>query len=230
MTPGTKAKGWTRSCGAGGAKPHPGGPGHIPWEQVQPGAAVGSSAAPASPTAQGTPVWGTLGCSPIPWCSNPWGHRGPPSHLPAAFGDPPARAAAPPAQPRGGGARQGVDLGRWGGSPWRQSAMTTVAMARLRGPARCHGDAPGTASRHGDGRGMERSPWLGDRAWDGMGGKGVSWGLNPLTLHSGASLVLPPTRCRLVPGAAAAARDHFHEAFPLQFTLPSDRPNFSFSE
>lgn len=77
---------------------------------------------------------------------------------------------------------------------------------------------------------MERSPWLGDRAWDGMGGKGVSWGLNPLTSHLRASLVLPPTRCRLVPGAAAAARDHFHEAFPLQFTLPSDRPNFSFSE
>lgn len=33
-----------------------------------------------------------------------------------------------------------------------------------------------------------------------------------------------------VPPRAAAARVHLHEAFPLQFTLPSDEPNFSFSE
>lgn len=38
-------------------------------------------------------------------------------------------------------------------------------------------------------------------------------------------------RCRgRVPPRAAAARVHLHEAFPLQFTLPSDEPNFSFSE
>lgn len=38
--------------------------------------------------------------------------------------------------------------------------------------------------------------------------------------------------CRRVPAAAAAAaaQVHLHEAFPLQFTLPSDKPNFSFSE
>lgn len=170
--------------------------------------------APPSPS---TPIPGDTS-DPHPTSQLPWG--------------PSPRGAAPPPQPRGGGgeARQGVDLGRWGGSPWRQSAMTTVAMARLRGPARCHGDAPGTASRHGDGRGMERSPWLGHRGCHGMGEKGASRGLSPPTLHAGASPVPPPARCRLVPGAAAAARDHFHEAFPLQFTLPSDRPNFSFSE
>lgn len=50
----------------------------------------------------------------------------------------------------------------------------------------------------------------------------------------GATWGRVPSRCAWgrgrVPPRAAAARVHLHEAFPLQFTLPSDKPNFSFSE
>lgn len=52
---------------------------------------------------------------------------------------------------------EGGGEGWWGGVNLHGDTVTTVAMARLRGPARCHGDAPGTTSRHGDGRWMERS-------------------------------------------------------------------------
>lgn len=45
------------------------------------------------------------------------------------------------------------------------------------------------------------------------------------------------TVCRRMPTITAiatittiATQVHLHEAFPLQFTLPSDKPNFSFSE
>lgn len=97
-------------------------------------------------------------------------------------------------------------------------------------PWRCawHSESPWRWPRDG----AVPMAWGPAQGWHGGGGKkGVSRGFEPPKATSGVSPVPPPARCRPVPGAAAAAaRDHFREAFPLQFTLPSDRPNFSFSE
>lgn len=181
-------------------------------------------------SARGTPVRSTLGCSPIPGCSNPWGHRGPSSLLPCVFWGPPSRRSSTPTPtPRWGG-RAGSGFGKMG----RVSMATERDDDSRHGEAAWPGPLPWRCAWHSE------SPWRWPRdgavpmawgpglGWDG--GKGVSRGLNPPIPRRASPVVPPPARCRLVPGAAAAARDHFHEAFPLQFTLPSDRPNFSFSE
>lgn len=98
--------------------------------------------------------------------------RGPPSQ--GTSGTPVWRSVGSPI-PKPRAIQQGADLGKlkgggegwWGGVNLHGDTVTTVAMARLRGPARCHGDAPGTTSRHGDGRWMERSP---------RRGPGPGWG------------------------------------------------------
>lgn len=71
-------------------------------------------------------------------------------------------------------------------------------------------------------------PVAGARGRDGAVGwggprthRGATWGPRALPLRVGRGRAPP---------RAAAARVHLHEAFPLQFTLPSDKPNFSFSE
>lgn len=81
--------------------------------------------------------------------------------------------------------------------------------------------------------------WSGPHGGGTRGQAGVrvggSPGLTPPPGRPGAGpRALPPRRgagvaaCRRVP--VAAAQVHLHEAFPLQFTPPSDKPNFSFSE
>lgn len=158
----------------------------------------------------------------------PWGHWGPVSCV--TLGTPSLGSSTQIPTPRLGGGPAGSGFGCWGGSLHGDRApMTTVAMARLHGPARCHGDAPGTMSRHGDGRGMERSPWRGPRARprDCRGSPGPT---PPNTPPVGPRAFPAWGQCHRVPPRAAAAQVHLHEAFPLQFTPPSDKPNFSFSE
>lgn len=140
--------------------------------------------------------------SPHPWML--WGQPGgnfgvlqvPPSLLPPLWGPPSRGTSGTPTWrsvgspiPTHSAIQQGADLGKlrggWGGAVGgvglnlHGDTVTTVAMARLRGPARCHGDAPGTTSRHGDGRWMEWSPWRGPGAgmgpWGG-GGRGPTVG------------------------------------------------------
>lgn len=69
------------------------------------------------------------------------------------------------------------------------------------------------------------------QAQDGFWGGGPGAEQPPPQRGTGPSVEPGGSRCAAVPGPrAAAARVHLHEAFPLQFTLPSDEPNFSFSE
>lgn len=219
---GTRDKGQalhTEPWGWGCQAPPWGVSGRIPRERVQPGAAVTE----LSPTARGTPAWGTLGCCP-PSLGAP---------IPGDTGDPhptspllSGRSSTPTPTPRWGGLA-GSGFGEMG----RVSMATERDDDSRHGEAAWPGPLPWRCAWH------SRSPWRWPRdgavpmagmGWDG--GKGGVPGAEPPNPALGASPVPPPARCRLVPGAAAAARDHFHEAFPLQFTLPSDRPNFSFSE
>lgn len=202
MAPGTKAKGWTRSCGAGGAKPHPGGPGHIPWEQVQPGAAVGSSAAPASPAGQGTPVWGTLGCSPHPWVLQSLGTPGTPIPPPGCFRRPSTPSSSTPSPTLRWGGPAGSGFGEMG----RVSMATERDDDSRHGEAAWPGPLPWRCAWHSE------SPWRWPRdgavpmawgpglGWDG--GKGGVLGAEPPNpalegLAGAAAHPVPPrARCR----------------------------------
>lgn len=130
------------------------------WGQFR--GAAGTAIPP--PSALGTTIPGHLGDPRMEECRFP--HPNTLCHSAGSgFGEVEGRM--------GGGAVGGVGLNLHG------DTVTTVAMARLRGPARCHGDAPGTTSRHGDGRWMEWSPWRGPGAgmgpWGG-GGRGPTVG------------------------------------------------------
>lgn len=111
-------------------------------------------------------------------------------------------------------------------SPWRHGDDSRHGEAAWPGPLpwRCawHDESPWRWPMDGV------VPVAGARGRDGAVGwggprthRGATWGPRALPLRVGRGRAPP---------RAAAARVHLHEAFPLQFTLPSDKPNFSFSE
>lgn len=198
MAPGIKAKGWTRSCGAEGAEPHPRGSQTTSFGSgSSPVLPSQSSAAPAGPTAQGTPSVGHPGVlppslgAPIPGDT---GDPHPTSWVPS--GTPTLRSSTPTSTPRWGGPA-GSGFGEMG----RVSMATERDDDSRHGEAAWPGPLPWRCAWHSE------SPWRWPRdgavpmawgpglGWDG--GTGVSRGLSPPTPRAG------PRRCRRLPGAAS---------------------------